>query len=489
MARHAVLAVDLGAESGRVMAVHFDGQQLALEELHRFPNTTVTVNGTLHWDFLRLWGDIRAGIERGGALQPASIGVDTWGVDFALLDRQGSLIGNPVHYRDGRTANMMARAFAKVSRAEIFSQTGIQFMHINTLYQLLNLVEQRSPQLEIAATFLTAPDLLNYWLTGARVCEFTNATTTQLYNPRRGGWAADLMQQLDIPTHIFPEIVPPGTRLGEHDGVTVIAPACHDTGSAVAAVPAGTEPYAYISSGTWSLVGLEVSEPVINEAALEANLTNEGGVNGTYRLLKNVMGLWIVQQCRQTWAAAGQEFSYGELVSLARQAPPLRSLVPVDDEAFLAPGDHPGLVRRLCEGSGQPVPETPGAVVRAVLESLALAYRRVLELLQSVADYRVEVIHIVGGGSQNELLNQMTADAAGCPVLAGPAEATVIGNALVQLITLDEITDLSQARQIVASMAEMKRYEPAGKAGSRSGDWDEAYERFQRLQSALGEEQ
>ncbi len=479
MARQTVLAIDLGAESGRVMAVHSDGASLELEELHRFVNTPVTVRGTLHWDFLRLWRDIQIGVEMGKAHQPASLGVDTWGVDFGLLDSQGALIGNPVHYRDRRTEGMMEAVFARVPRAEVFEQTGIQFISINTLYQLMSLVEQHSSQLDIAATFLTAPDLLNYWLTGERVCEFTNATTTQLYNPRRGGWAADLMQQLNIPTHIFPEIVPPGTRLGEHNGVTVIAPACHDTGSAVAAVPAGSNPYAYISSGTWSLVGLEVDEPVINAAALEANLTNEGGINDTYRLLKNVMGLWIMQQCRQSWAAAGKEYSYGELVSLARQAPPLRSLVLVDDEAFLSPGDHPALVRRLCERSGQPVPENPGALVRAVLESLALAYRCVLELLQSVANYRVEVVHIVGGGSQNELLNQMTADATGRSVLAGPVEATVIGNALVQLLALGELDDLQQARQLVATMEELRRYEPQNRAA-----WDEAYERYRELETS-----
>lgn len=476
MAKRAVLAIDLGAESGRVMAVHYDGTSLELEELHRFANTPVTIRGTRHWDFPRLWHDIQVGLEKGKALQPASLGVDTWGVDFGLLDGQGSLIGNPVHYRDSRTEGMMEAVFARVPRAEVFEQTGIQFMPINTLYQLMSLVEQRSPQLEIAATFLTAPDLINYWLTGSRVCEFTNATTTQLYNPRRGGWATELMQKLDIPAHIFPEIVAPGTRLGEFDGLTIIAPASHDTGSAVAAVPAGSESYAYISSGTWSLVGVEVDEPVINQAALEANLTNEGGINDTYRLLKNVMGLWILQQCRQSWAASGEEYSYGELVALARQADPLRALIPVDDEVFLSPGDHPRQVRRLCERSGQPVPETPGAVVRTVLESLALAYRRVLDLLETVTGSRAEAIHIVGGGSQNELLNQMAADAAGRPVLAGPIEATVIGNALVQLIALGELEDLRQARQLVASMGELRRFEPQERHA-----WDEAYERYREL--------
>ncbi len=449
MAKKTVLAVDLGAESGRVMAVHFDGARLALEELHRFPNTTVVINGTLHWNFLRLWSDIQAGIEKGKALNPASIGVDTWGVDFGLLDKQGGLIGNPVHYRDGRTANMMEKAFARVPKAEIFAQTGIQFMPINTLYQMLSLVESKSPQLEIAHTFLTAPDLLNYWLTGAKVCEFSNATTTQMVNPRSGTWAIEMLEKLGIPTHIFPEIVQPGTRLGEYDGIPVIAPACHDTGSAVAAVPAQTENFAYISSGTWSLVGLETDAPILTEAALAANLTNEGGVYGTNRLLKNVMGLWILQQCRVTWAGEGKAFSYGELVEMAENVTVETAVFNPNDGRFLTPGDHPQRIRELCREIGQPIPQTPGETARATLQSLAYAYRDVLNELQAISNRTVDVVHIVGGGSQNTLLNRMTAVAAGMSVVTGPIEATVIGNALVQLIALGEIKDIQEARQIV----------------------------------------
>ena len=478
MAKESVLAIDLGAESGRVVAVHFDGRSLALEELHRFPNEAVSVGGTLYWDFLRLWGDIRAGIEKGRGLQPASLGVDTWGVDFGLLDSQGRLIGNPVHYRDGRTEGMMDKAFSIISRAEIFARTGIQFMPINTLYQLLSLVDSRSPQLQIADTFLTAPDLLNYWLTGVKVCEFSNATTTQLFNPTAETWARELMGKLDIPDHIFPEIVPPGTHLGTYLKIPVIAPACHDTGSAVAAVPAQTPDFAYISSGTWSLVGLEINKPILTTEALAANVTNEGGVYGTYRLLKNVMGLWILQQCRATWAAAGQDFSYGELVQLAEQAEPLATIINPNEPTFLTPGDHPQRIRDWCRQTNQPTPERPGAVVRCVLESLALAYREVLEQVTAVASRRVETVHIVGGGSQNRLLNQMTADASGLPVVAGPAEATVIGNALVQLITLGEVADLRQARQAVAHTAELERYEPRDRT-----DWDDAYGRYLALKS------
>jgi rhamnulokinase len=482
-----VLAVDLGAESGRVMGVHFDGQQLALEELHRFPNTTVTLNDTLHWDFLRLWGDIQVGIEKGKALQPASIGVDTWGVDFGLLDNQGNLIGNPVHYRDKRTNNMMARAFAKVPQAEIFSQTGIQFLPINSLYQLLSLVESRSPQLQIAETFLTAPDILNYWLTGAKVCEFSNATTTQLFNPTTGNWATELIVKLRIPSNIFPEIIPPGTNLGSYKGIDVIAPACHDTGSAVAAVPAQSPDFAYISSGTWSLVGLEIERPILTQKAFKANITNEGGVYNTFRLLKNVTGLWILQQCQAAWEAEGEVFTYTELVDMAMQSEPFTAIINPNDPVFLSPGDHPQRIRESCRQTGQRIPETPGSIVRCILESLALAYREVLELAMSVSDRQVSVVHIVGGGAQNHLLNQMTADATGLPVIAGPVEATVIGNALVQLITLGEITDLNQARKVVNELTELKRYEPEDNINSQSSNWEEAYTYFQTLNSLMDE--
>ncbi len=479
MADTTVLAIDLGAESGRVMAVHYDGAALRLEELHRFPNTPVTVHGTMFWDVLRLWQDIQTGIGKGKAHQPASLGVDTWAIDFGLLDRDGALLGNVVHYRDSRTDGMMERVFARVSKADVFAQTGIQFMPINTLYQLMSMAEAQSPQLAAAETFLTVPDLLNYWMTGAKVCEFSNATTTQLFNPRAGTWATDLMDALGIPSHIFPDIVQPGTRLGSYEGVPVIAPATHDTGSAVAGVPARTPNYAYISSGTWSLVGLEVPEPVINDAALAANVTNEGGVYGTYRLLKNVMGLWIVQQCRATWQREGHSYGYDKLVRLAEKAPPLQSFFNPDDARFLPPGDHPAHIRTWCAEHGQIAPETHGAIIRSVLESLALAYRKVLDNLEALSGQSVDVIHVVGGGAQNTLLCQMTADATGRPVLAGPIEATVLGNAIVQLITLGELRDIAEARDLIARTASLTRYEPQSQDA-----WTEAYERYQRLIAA-----
>ena len=461
------------------MAVGFDGRRLHLEELHRFLNPLTTVGGTIYWDILHLWREIQAGIEKGKALKPASIGVDTWGIDFGLLDEQGELIGNPVNYRDSRTEGMMEAVFSRVPKDEVFERTGIQFITINTLYHMMSMVEAGSPQLDIAHTFLTIPDLLNYFLTGARVCEYSNATTTQMLNPATGTWALDMLERLGIPTHIFPEIVPSGTRLGEYEGIPVIAPACHDTGSAVAAVPADTSNFAYISSGTWSLVGLETPHAIINARALAANASNEGGVYGTSRLLKNVMGLWIVQQCRATWANAGNTFSYADLADLAAAAPALQTFIFPDDPAFLQPGDHPAIIRQMCEWSGQPVPSSEGEVVRCVLESLALRYREVIHSLADCAGQSVEAIHIVGGGSQNELLNQMTADATGLPVMAGPVEATVIGNALVQLITLGELKDLREARQLIADMSGMKRFEP-----DASGAWSEAADRYAGLPHA-----
>jgi sugar (pentulose or hexulose) kinase len=350
-------------------------------------------------------------------------------------------------------------------------------MSINTLYQLLSMVERGSPQLQIADTFLTAPDLLNYWLTGAKVCEFSNATTTQLLNPTTGNWATELMDKLDIPSHIFPEIVQPGTPLGTFEDIPVIAPACHDTGSAVAAVPTQQADFAYLSSGTWSLLGLEVNDPILIPQALAANVTNEGGVYGTYRFLKNIAGLWILQQCRATWASNGNTYSYAELVKLAQQAEPLTAVFDPNDPAFLAPGDYPQLIREQCRQTRQPVPETTGAVVRSVLESLALAYRQVLEQVTTVAGQPVSVLHIVGGGTQNKLLNQLTANATGLPVVTGPIEATVIGNAAVQLITRGELANIGEARQIVAGMVGAERYEPNDRT-----EWDAAYARFKTRQ-------
>ncbi len=470
------LAVDLGAESGRVMAVHFDGKSLRTEELHRFANGPVNVRGTLYWDVIGLWREIQLGIDKGAALQPASLGVDTWGVDFSLLDSQGKMLGNSVHYRDARTDGVMEHVFECVSKIEIFNTTGIQFSQINSLYQLMSLVGSDAPQLKMADKFLTIPDLLNYWLTGVKACEFSIASTTQMLSASTGKWAIEMLEKLGIPTHIFPEVIHPGTRLGEFHGIPVIAPACHDTGSAVAAVPTQGKQFGYISSGTWSLAGLEVEHAIVNEQALQANITNEGGVYGTYRLLKNIMGLWIVQQCRATWKAQGESLGYDELVEMAGAAEPFRTLIDPDDQTFLAPGDHVERISAWCLIHKQPVPETKGAFVRSVLESLALQYRRTFDALAALTGQKLEAIHIMGGGSRNDLLNQFTANATGFSVLAGPVEATVLGNALVQLITLGEIRDLAEGRKIIAQGWILNHFEPRDQQA-----WNEAYGRFLKL--------
>jgi len=384
---------------------------------------------------------------------------------------------------------MLGEAFRRVPRAEIFEQTGIQFLQLNSLYQLLAMATGRSPVLDVAETFLTIPDLLNYWLTGQAVCEFSNATTTQCYNPREGDWAVKMLQKLDIPTHIFPQIVPSGTDLGPllayvtdetgskpGTGPTVIAPACHDTGSAVVAVPAAAPNFAWISSGTWSVVGAEVSAPVINESSLQHNFTNEGGVCDTFRFSRNVMGLWLVQECRRTWARQGESYSYDELTEMAAQAEPFLAVIDPDHDSFFRPGDMPSRIREFCRTTGQPVPESKGDILRCALEGIALKYRWILEQLEEMLGYRLEPLHIVGGGTQNHLLSQFTADAIDRQVITGPVEATATGNILMQMLALGHIDSLQAGRQIVRSSFDLSGYEPI----SRSG-WDEAYARLLQM--------
>ncbi len=486
-----LLAVDLGAESGRAILGQFDGERIAISEVHRFANTPVPLPTGLHWNVLGLWSEIRAALALAGKQAEGrldGIGIDTWGVDYGLLDRTGALLGLPMHYRDSRTDGMMEAVFQRVPKADVFAQTGIQFMQLNTLYQLYAMVMQNSPQLQIAETFLTMPDLLNYWLTGCKVCEFTNATTTQCYDPQRKTWARPLLDRLGIPAHIFPEIVPPGTVLGdlraavaEEAGLPalpVIAPACHDTGSAVAAVPAPGGDFVWTSSGTWSIMGVETASPVVSANALECAMTNEGGVNGTFRLSKNIAGLWLVQECRRTWRRQGQEYSYDDLTRMAGEAAPLRAIIDADHHDFLAPGDMPARIRARCAAAGQPQPETPGAVIRCALEALALKYRWVLERLERLQNRTYDTIHIVGGGTKNRLLSQFTADATGCQVIAGPAEATATGNLLVQAVALGKIGSISEAREVVARSFAVETFTP--EPASRSA-WDDAYAKLNQI--------
>jgi len=483
------LALDLGAESGRAILGQFDGERIQLADVHRFPNGPVYLPDGMHWDVLRLWTEIKTGlaiVAREHLRDLVGIGLDTWGVDFGLLDRDGALVSNPYHYRDSRTDGMFEEAFRRVPREEIFEATGIQFMILNSLYQLLSMVVSDSPALDIAQTFLTMPDLFNYWLTGRKVCEFSNATTTQCYDPRKCDWAGPMLERLGIPPRIFPEVVQPGTILenlalsvAEEAGlgsVPVIAPACHDTGSAVAAVPATGPGFAWISSGTWSIMGAEVTQPVINQKSLAFNFTNEGGVRGTFRLSRNIMGLWLVQECRRTWARQGEDYTYDDLTQMAAEAEPLQAVVDPDHDDFLKPGDMPARIQAFCQRTNQPVPQSKAAIVRCALEGIALKYRWVLERVEELLERRLEPLHIVGGGTQNRLLSQLTADAIGRQVIAGPIEATATGNIIMQATALGHLASLEEGRQVVRNSFEVTSYEPLSRAG-----WDEAYHRLMSI--------
>lgn len=489
-ARKTFLAFDLGAESGRGILGHFDGERLELEVVHRFANPSVRILGTLYWDTPRQFAELLDALRLCGARgdRLAGLGVDTWGVDFGLFGRDGALLGLPVHYRDGRTEGMLEQAFARLPRERIFERTGIQFMQLNTLYQLLAMKLADSPLLDVAETLLLMPDIMNYWFSGRRVSELSIASTTQFWDPRANDWCRDLLADLDLPTGICPEVVPPGTVLGPLvdsiaaecgvGAVPVIAPACHDTGSAVAAVPASGDSHAYLSSGTWSLMGIESATPLIDDRTLALNFTNEGGVFGTIRFLKNIMGLWLVQEIRRCLARDGSEQSYAELTAQAAAAPAFGPVVNPDDASFLAPDNMPEAIRAACRAAGQTPPESTGALVRCALESLALKYRWVLERLEQVAGRRLETIHIVGGGTQNQLLSQLTADACGRRVVAGPSEATATGNLLMQAVAVGELAALDDLRAVVRASFELEEYLPNP---ATAGAWDEAYGRFGRL--------
>jgi rhamnulokinase len=495
MSRQVYIGVDLGAESGRVMAGLWDGRVMALEELRRFPNNPVELAGTLRWDEPRLWSEIEQGLGAAAGRfgkEIVSIGVDTWALDYVLLSKSGEALELPFHYRDARNRGMVEAACQILPRGEIFAASGTQFMEINTLCQLLAHRRQNPDILRAADRLLMIPDFLNWRLCGASVAEFTNATTTQLIHPIERGWSSLLLEKFDLPARIFPPLVEPGTKLGplrpevaERAGlgrIEVIAPATHDTASAVAATPAlatGRPNWAYISSGTWSLLGVEVPQAVLTPAALARNVTNEGGVDGTYRLLKNVMGLWLLQQCRRSFETRGLRHDYGELFGLAEAAPPLRSLVDPDDPRFLHPPDMPEAIAGFCRQTGQPVPETEGALVRCVLESLALKYNLVLGWIEELTGCRVEVIHVVGGGSRNALLNQFTAEACRRRVLAGPVEATVLGNLLIQARAFGEIASLAQLRHAARASSGSREFHPANPSA-----WTGARARMRELTKA-----
>jgi rhamnulokinase len=483
------LALDFGAESGRAILARLHSGVVTTEEIHRFKNEPVEYGGSLHWDVSRLWWEVRKALHKLKETALAGIGVDTWGVDYALIGERGELLQNPYHYRDARTNGVMQEVFRKASKEEIYLATGIQFMPINTLYQLFAAMRDTPKLLRAAKQLLMIPDLFHYWLTGRAVCEFTNATTTQLVNLKTRTWASELIRRLELPGHLLTELIEPGTQLGTLlpsiardsalSGTPVIAPATHDTGSAVAAICA-REGTAFLSSGTWSLLGTELDAPVISVEALRLNFTNEGGVNGTTRLLKNVMGLWMLQCCRQAWAARGQCCEHYELMELAAHTDAFVSLVDPDHPSFLRPADMPAAVDQFCERTHQSSPQSTGAYVRAILESLAFKYSLVVRNLEELTGRPIHQIRVIGGGSKNHLLNQMTADATGRRVLAGPAEATALGNVAIQILATGAAPSLREVRNIVDRSYPVEVFEPL-----ETSKWERHAERFEHYCEAV----
>jgi rhamnulokinase len=477
MADKVYLAIDVGAESGRVMAGLWNGKKLGLEEIYRFPNGPVFIGDSLRWDVLHIWAEIQNGLTLAAkkfGQRIVSVGADTWAVDFVLLNKQGEILGQPYHYRDTRTKGMMARAFKKVPREEIFAQSGLQFLEFNTLYQLLAWKEHSPEILDAADCLLFMPDFIHYCLCGEKKTEFTNASTSQFVHPTRRNWSLSLLKKFGLPTHFLPKIVLPGTTLGTITkslaaqmgltGVKVVAPPTHDTASAVAGVPTpntGKANWAYISSGTWSLMGVEVNKAVLSPRALELNMTNEGGVDGTYRLLKNIMGLWMVQQCKHAFDTAGRKYSYAQLAQLAAKSKKYGSIVDMNDSRFLNPPNMPRTIQQFCRETKQRVPRTDGEIIRCAFDSLAVKYREVLESLEDLTGVPIEVIHVVGGGSQSELLNQLAANACQRPVIAGPIEAASMGNLLTQVRSDGELNSLAEMREVVRASSATVHYEPA----------------------------
>ena len=489
MNQHAYIALDLGAESGRSILGTLRDGHLSLEEKSRFPNEMKSIDGHLHWDVNKLFTGIKEGLGAcsTSALRPESVGVDTWGVDFGFLGSDGELLELPYSYRDHRTQGMMEKFFELVPRRRIYELTGIQFMQLNSLFQLYAAVVANPGTVARASRLLFMPDIFNYLLTGKTSTEFTIATTSQLFNPRRMDWEPELLTALKIPRSTMPDISQPGTQLGNLkksiaqdlglDDLQVTSVASHDTGSAIAAIPAEGEDWAYISSGTWSLMGVELGVPIITEDALNANFTNEGGVEGTFRFLKNIMGLWLLQQCRKEWASSVQ-YSYDDLMHLTEDAEPFRSMIDPDYSEFFNPPSMSQAIQEFCRKTGQALPEKNADFVRCILESLAFKYRSTLDQLRQLTGRKISRIHVIGGGSQNRLLCQFAANATGVPIIAGPVEATAIGNIMIQAHALGHVGSLSEIRSIVAHSFHPVRYEPKDQ-----DVWNSAYQRFKNCTS------
>ena len=482
------IACDLGAESGRVILGRLDADRVQLEEIHRFPNGAVRIAGSLRWDVLRIFEELKSGLRRIAAkgVPVRSVSVDSWGLDYVLTAPGQPMLSLPFSYRDARTDAPFAAVLESPGRGPVFAETGIQFLPINTLYQLIAERENGAGLLGLADRFLMIADYVQFLFSGVAAAEESLASTTQLYNPITRRWSERLTEILALPAHIFPKLVEPCTRLGPLlpelvsetglNGVEVVATCSHDTGAAVAAVPASGEDWAYLSSGTWSLIGVELPRPLIDDAALANNFTNEAGFGGTTRFLKNIVGLWLLQECRRTWARAGNEFNYGTLAAQAEHAEPFRSLVNPDDQRFLKPDGMPEKIAAYCRETGQPEPVTPGQFTRCIYESLALLYRRTLDEIEVVTGRRIAQLHIVGGGSQSALLDQFAANATGRKVVAGPVEATALGNVLLQAIALGRIASLAELRTIVASSVSLATHPPRD-----ASPWDAAFARFSQL--------
>ncbi len=490
MATRTIAAVDLGASSGRVLLARFDGQSLGLEEVHRFPNRPVTLHGHRFWNMLGLWDETLAGLRKARKLAGTldSIGVDTWAVDYGLVDAHGFLQGNPFQYRDHRTDGVMEQVFARVPRDVLYRRTGIQFMPINTLFQLYAHERMQPGELAHAHRLLLIPDLLHNWLCGSFTIERTNATTTQCWDPVAGAWVTDLLDQLEIPTTMLPPVVEAGTALdeilpelrGDLGAARVVAPATHDTGSAIVAIPAQlSDSWGYISSGTWSLVGVELQRPIMTPETLTANFTNEGGVFGTTRFLKNVMGLWLLQECQRSFARDGHSTDYDTLLADVDAVPAFAALIDPDDARFLAPEDMPAAINTYLLEHGQGPLQAPAAFARCIMESLVLRYRQVFHQISALAGTMIKSVHVLGGGARNARLNQWLADALDVPVSAGPYEATAYGNALMQLVGLGELHSLEEVRAIAQNVPTRVFVPRAAQVAA----WNEAAQRWSRMAS------